>query len=181
MPNETFPAVVSSSWSELFICVCELQGLIAQTKEVTAVLYKHRTPPLSLLLLCVLWFATEKLLQSWGTYSWAQGYIIGMCGGEIAATIRQMYTEEERGGRKCNGGELKLMMSHYWQAGRTGHQMHRGSSEAGEVGEDKEERGRQVKKRKCVREHCWPLTVKVSGCLFSAPVGADSTRALISH
>lgn len=94
---------------------------------------------------------------------------------------RQMYTEEERGGRKCNGRELKLMMSHYWQAGRTGHQMHRGSSEAGEVGEDKEERGRQVKKRKCVREHCWPLTVKVSGCLFSAPVGAGSTRALISH
>lgn len=81
----------------------------------------QNTASLSLLLLCVLWFATEKLLQSWGTYSWAQGYIIGMCGGEIAATIRQMYTEKARGGRKCNGGELKLMMSHYWQAGRTGH------------------------------------------------------------
>lgn len=53
MPNETFPTVVSSSWSELFICVCELQGLIAQTKEVTAVLYKHRTLPLSLSFYCV--------------------------------------------------------------------------------------------------------------------------------
>lgn len=42
-------------------------------------------------------------------------------------------------------------------------------------------RWEEERKEKWVREHLCPLTVKVSGCLSSAPLGADSTRALISH
>ncbi len=156
---------------------------------------------LSLQLSFVLWLAAEKLCRRWSIFSWAQGHIIGIYGGEKVATLwsltvwpwsrSKLKGRERRGG---NDGELRLMMSHYWQAVRKRETMtNRGSNEDGEGEserrrvekmrreEEMKEKERRVKKRKRVREHLWPRAVKVSGCLSSAPMGAGSTRALISH
>lgn len=95
--------------------------------------------------------------------------------------------------REGNDGELRLM-SHYWQVVRKREKiMNQESNDNGGKGEWKTKWGKDEierregrerkmsKKRSWVREHLWPLAVKVSGCLSSAPLGAGSTRALIRH
>lgn len=146
---------------------------------------------LSLQLSCLLRLAIERLRWSWSTFSWAQGHFISInrvkesrnCVITLWPWSRSKLKGRER--REGNDGELRLMMSHYWQAVRNRERMMNwGSNEDGEERREKmrwiKERGQKERQVKKTRR--W---ASISDLWQSKSVGVSPAlpwvRALLEH